>query len=217
MSLEDESKSVERSEKGSKSGVVFLSRIPPTMSPHELRGYLVPFGKVNRIYLAPDEKTVKTGKLASKNPRDHRKARFTEGWVEFYRRKDAKKTALALNGALIGGKKSSRFHDEMWNIKYLKGFQWSNLTEEAAYNRAVRQQKLRTEVSQARRLNQHYVRQAEQAVEMEKIATTRATRKATAEGREVVSRDPNQIAAEQMQLLGDRFRQRKPVLKDSDS
>lgn len=217
MSLKDESKSVEKSEKGSKSGVVFLSRIPPTMTPHELRGYLAPFGKVNRIYLAPDEKTIKTGKLASTNPRDRRKARFTEGWVEFYRRKDAKRAALALNSALIGGKKSNRLHDEIWNIKYLKGFQWSNLTEEAAYTRAVRQQKLRTEVSQARRVNQHYVRQAEKAVEMEKIATTRATRKAKAEGLEVVARDPNQIAAEQMQLLGDRFRQRKPILKGSDS
>lgn len=194
----------------SKAGVVFLSRIPPTMTPHELRAYLEPFGRLGRVYLAPDEKTVKSGRLTSKDPRDHRKARFTEGWVEFLRRRDAKTAALALNGSLIGGKKSNRFHDDIWNIKYLRGFQWSNLTEETTYRRAVRQQKLRAEISQARRANQQYVRQAERAVAMEK----KAARKAQAEGVAPVSNDKNQVAAEQMQILHERFRQRKPVLKE---
>lgn len=44
---------------------------------------------------------------------------FTEGWIEFLDKKIAKRVATNLNNTLIGGKKRSRWHDEIWNIKYL--------------------------------------------------------------------------------------------------
>jgi ESF2/ABP1 family protein len=44
---------------------------------------------------------------------------------------------------LIGGKKRSFYHDDMWNLKYLKGFKWDHLTEKFAYERRVREAKLR--------------------------------------------------------------------------
>lgn len=199
--------------KTKKPGVVYLSRIPPTMTPHEVRQYLEPFGRLGRVYLAPDEKTVKSGKLASKNPRDRRKARFVEGWVEFLKKKDAKTAALALNGLQLGGKKSNRFYDDIWNIKYLEGFEWSNLNEQAHYERAVRQERLRTHLSQTRRMNQSYIRQAERAMEMEKIAETRAKRQARAMGTEYKARPRDEIVEEQAELLRKRFRQRKPIIK----
>jgi len=166
--------------KADKSGVIYLSRIPPTMTPHELRRYLEPLGKMGRMYLSPDERTAKEKRLASRDPRDRRKARFAEGWVEFMRKKDAKTAALALNGTIVGGKKSDRFHDDIWNIKYLKGFKWSNLHEQEIYERAVRQQKLRTEIAQARKANAHYVKQAEKAHEMQKIEEKRASKRGEA-------------------------------------
>lgn len=30
---------------------------------------------------------------------------------------------------IAGGKKRNFYHDDMWNIKYLKGFKWRHLTE----------------------------------------------------------------------------------------
>lgn len=39
--------------------------------------------------------------------------------MEFLQKKIAKQVAASLNNTLIGGKKSSRWHDEIWNIKYL--------------------------------------------------------------------------------------------------
>lgn len=193
------------------SGIVYLSRIPPSMTPHELRGYLEPFGKLGRVYMTPDDKTLKTNKHASKDPRDRKKARFIDGWVEFERRKDAKTAALALNGTLIGGKKSNRFHDDIWNIKYLKGFQWSNLSEQAIYERAVRQQKLKAEISQARKAASQYTRQAEKAYEHEKIEETKTFRRAAAEGIPTVKKSKEESLLEQMKLLKSKFKQRKPI------
>lgn len=195
-------------------GVVYLSRIPPSMTPHELRGYLEPFGKLGKIFLTPDDRTMKTGKHASKDHRERRKARFTEGWVEFLKKKNAKTAALALNGSIMGGKKSNRFHDDMWNIKYLKGFQWSNLNEQVTYEKAIRQQKLRTEISQARKVNNQFIKQTERAKEMEKIEETKAIRKARVEGTEVVLKSKETRTAEQMDLLRKNFRQRKPISHD---
>ena len=68
---------------------------------------------------------------------------FISGWVEFAEKKIAKnvrswrffrgnnnhfisfQVALALNNTLIGGKKRSFYHDDIWNIKYLKGFKYA--------------------------------------------------------------------------------------------
>ena len=65
---------------------------------------------------------------------------FVEGWIEFADKKVAKnvssiaarrpdltlpldmQVARALNNTLIGGKKRNFYHDDMWNLKYLKGF-----------------------------------------------------------------------------------------------
>ncbi len=52
-----------------------------------------------------------------------------EGWVEFADKRDAKMVAERVNGTLVGGKKRSFYHDDMWTIKYLKGFKWRHLTE----------------------------------------------------------------------------------------
>jgi ESF2/ABP1 family protein len=188
------------------TGVIYLSRIPPTMTPHEIRSYLAPFGKIGRIYLAPDEKTSREKKHVAHDPRDRRKARFTEGWVEFVRKKDAKTAALALNGSPIGGsRKSNRFHDDLWSMKYLKGFKWKNLHEEEQYERAVRQQKLRTEIAQGRKLVAHYTKQVERAHEQRKIEEKRALKA----GRAI---NVEKHEADQLAALKSRFRQRKPIV-----
>ena len=44
---------------------------------------------------------------------------FTEGWIEFLSKRAAKEVASNLNNTLVGGKKRSKAHDVLWNIKYL--------------------------------------------------------------------------------------------------
>lgn len=107
-----------------KTGVVYLSRIPPFMKPMKVKDLLSKFGEVGRLFLAPEDpkahaKRVKYGGNKKKN--------FVEGWVEFKNKKDAKLCAETLNAQIVGGKKGNFYHDDVWNIKYLPKFKWHHL------------------------------------------------------------------------------------------
>ena len=41
--------------------------------------------------------------------------------------------------------------DDLWSVKYLRGFKWEMLTEKVAYERRVREQRLRVEMVNAKR------------------------------------------------------------------
>lgn len=55
------------------------------------------------------------GKKKKRKPSKH----FTEGWIEFKKKRIAKQVAALLNNKQIGGRKRSKFYDFIWNIKYL--------------------------------------------------------------------------------------------------
>ena len=94
--------------------------------------------EVERIFLEKENEAITRSRQKAKGGRKH--TLFTEGWVEFTKKKDAKMAALALNGQLMGGKKQKNpFHDDMWNIVYLPGFKWQNLTEKLVYDQKMRQ------------------------------------------------------------------------------
>ena len=58
--------------------------------------------------------------LKEKQKRKDKIARqFTEGWIEFQSKRAAKEVAANLNNTQVGGKKRSKAHDVLWNIKYL--------------------------------------------------------------------------------------------------
>lgn len=59
-----------------------------------------------------------------------KKPHFTEGWVEFKDKKVARSVAEMLNAQPIGGKKGSRWRDDVWTMKYLPRFKWNMLTEQ---------------------------------------------------------------------------------------
>lgn len=131
-----------------------------------------------------------------------------DGWVEFRRKKSAKDAALALNGSTVAGKRTSHFYGELWSIKYLKDFKWSNLTEQIAYEKAVRDQKLRTEIDQAKREASFYLKQVEKAETMSKIEAKKASkRKEGVEGDKEAVVDQDEI----LESVRKRFRQRKPI------
>ena len=184
-----------------RTGVVYISRIPPSMTPSNLRQHLSPFGNIGRVYLAPDDRKVaKISKKAKKATRP--KSSFTEGWVEFLNKKDAKTAGEALNGRPYGGKRGSRFREDLWCIRYLgSDFKWSTLTERISYENAVREQKMREEISHARRENKAFLNQVEKSRVIKKIEEKRQNR-----GKGVA------VASEMsLEEVKKRFRQRKPI------
>jgi ESF2/ABP1 family protein len=139
-------------------GIVYLSRVPPRMGPAKVKTLLSDFGDVTRVYLVEEDKSSrkrrrKAGGSGSK--------RYIEGWIEFESKKVAKRVGETLNMSRITNHKGSVHYDDVWNIKYLRGFKWSHLTEKVAYERRVREQKLRVEMMEARRENANYVAQVE--------------------------------------------------------
>ncbi|EGR51926.1 uncharacterized protein TRIREDRAFT_103599 [Trichoderma reesei QM6a] len=143
-----------------KSGVVYISRVPPFMKPNKLRSLLSPYGAINRIFLAPEDPIARARRVKGGG---NKKKTFTEGWVEFVKKKDAKAVCELLNARPIGGKKGSYYHDDIWNLLYLKGFKWHNLTEQIAAEDAERSSRMRAEISKTTRENKLFVRNVEKA------------------------------------------------------
>lgn len=76
---------------------------------------------------------------------------FTEGWVEFEKKKVAKWVAQHINATPISTKKGTKFCDMLWSLKFLPGFKWIHLSERLTYERAVQHQKLSIATSKARK------------------------------------------------------------------
>ncbi|KAJ8735265.1 hypothetical protein PYW07_006885 [Mythimna separata] len=131
-----------------KRGIVYLAVIPPFMNVAKIREIFSEYGEVGRIYLQP---SAKPGEKRKRIPNQ-----FTEGWVEFQKKKVAKMVATRLNNTKIGTRKKSRYYDMLWNVKYIPRFKWIHLSERLAYERAALKQRLRAEISQAKK-EAHYL------------------------------------------------------------
>ena len=74
----------------------------------------------------------------------------------------------------MGGKKRhNKFHDDRWNLRYLKGFKWANLTEKLVYDQKMREQRLKTDMSRANKELQYYQEKAEMAINLNKMEARR--------------------------------------------
>jgi ESF2/ABP1 family protein len=184
-----------------KTGVVYLSRIPPFMKHTKLRSLLTQYAEVGRIYLNPEDAKIAARRKKYKH---NKRVNYTEGWVEFVDKGMARKIAEKLNNQPIGGKKRSYYHDDIWNIKYLPKFKWNNLSEQLAYEIKVREQKLRTEMAQAKRENNMFVKHVQQA----KMISAMEEKKK--------KRGVEETEEAEDKKLKRRFKQRKPAL-DQDN
>ncbi|KAK4919035.1 RNA-binding ATPase activator esf2 [Elasticomyces elasticus] len=103
-------------------GVIYLSSLPPYLKPSALRNLLAQrgFEPITRLFLTPASKHKHSSKKSSQQL-------YSEGWIEFGSKKTAKACAEALNAQLIGGKKGGFYHDDLWNMKYLRGMAWEEL------------------------------------------------------------------------------------------
>ncbi|PMD19026.1 hypothetical protein NA56DRAFT_647479 [Hyaloscypha hepaticicola] len=164
-----------------RSGVVYLSRIPPFMKPTKLRSLLEPYGAINRIFLTPEDPASHTRRVRNGG---NKKRSFVDGWVEFVNKADAKQACELLNARTIGGKKGTYYHDDVWNLLYLKGFKWNNLTEQIAAENAERASRMRAEISKTTKENKEFVQNVERAKMLEGMEAKKAAkrRKETEEG-----------------------------------
>ena len=156
--------------KQAKRGVVYLGAIPPRMKPTKLRQLLAPFGALDRVYLTPEDpslriKRKKYGGNTGKN--------FTEGWVEFLDKKKARRCAEMLNGTQIGGRRRNAHYSDLWMLKYLPKFKWDNLLEEIEYQKAIREQKMQLELAAAKKERDFYLQKVEQSKQIEAMVRRR--------------------------------------------
>lgn len=169
------------------------------MRPQKVRHLLSEYGEVGRVYLAAEDAAVRRGKrqratdaaaagssssnIASsgKKPASRTPKRFTEGWVEFEDKADAKRVALALNGQPVGGRPRSSHRHDLWCLRYLSRFRWDDLTEEIAAQNAARESRLAAEAAAAARERDFYLSRVDEARGREAIAKRRQA-KAEKEG-----------------------------------
>ncbi|XP_028923029.1 activator of basal transcription 1 [Ornithorhynchus anatinus] len=140
-------------------GIVYLGHIPPRFRPPHVRNLLSVHGEVGRVFFQPEERFIRRKK---KKAGSHSKD-YSEGWVEFRDKRVAKLVAASLHNTPIGTKRKSRFRYDLWNMKYLHRFKWIHLSERLAYERQVRQQRMRAEISQAKRETNFYLQSVEKS------------------------------------------------------
>ncbi|KAL4067222.1 hypothetical protein V8B97DRAFT_2025078 [Scleroderma yunnanense] len=143
-----------------RTGVIYISRIPPGMRPEKVRHLMSQHGEIGRVYLQKEDP--KSTYLRRKYTTD-KKPHFVEGWVEFKDKKVARTVATMLNAQPIGGKKGTRWRDDVWTMTYLPKFKWNMLTEQIAHEAAARAAKLRVEITQSRSEQNEYLRNVELA------------------------------------------------------
>ncbi|KAH9938510.1 uncharacterized protein B0H18DRAFT_866552 [Fomitopsis serialis] len=161
-----------------RAGVVYISRIPPGMRPTKVRHIMTAYGEVGRVYLQQEVLCTdpKRAYLRRKYT-STKKAHFTEGWVEFKDKRVARSVAEMLNAQPIGGKKGTRWRDDVWTMKYLPKFKWNMLTEQIAHEAAIHVAQLRVELSQSQREQREYLKN----VELARVLGKRAERKRKAD------------------------------------
>lgn len=150
-----------------KRGVIYIARVPPRMTPTKIKSLLSDFAEVTRVYLVEEDASVR--KRRKKEYGGSGGKRYIEGWIEFASKRKAKHIAASLNLTPISNQKRNPHYGTLWNLKYLHKFKWSHLTEKVAYERRVREQKLRVEMMQARRENAAYIEMVETGKKLDRI------------------------------------------------
>lgn len=90
--------------------------------------------------------------------------------------------------------------------KYLRGFKWSHLTEKVAYERRIREQKLRIEMMEVRRENAAFVAEMEAGKRMDYIEERRKRKGKTDSNDDAQDRKKKRI-----------MKQKKPLEKSGNA
>jgi ESF2/ABP1 family protein len=189
----------------SRSGVVYISRVPPFMKPQTVKHLLLPYAPsgLGRIFLTPEAHDTRQLRIRGGG---NKKPNFTDGWIEFVSKKEAKIVVATLNTRTIGGKKTGYYVDDVWNLKYLHGFKWRHLTEQIANENAERASRVRAEDERERR----EVREFLQNVERSKVEETRENKRKARQNKLGIEKTDNDAAVlSRSTKMG--LKQHKPV------
>ncbi|KAL2864477.1 RNA-binding ATPase activator ESF2 [Aspergillus lucknowensis] len=134
--------------KKNKTGVIYFSSLPPYLKPFALKSLLETrgFGPITKVFLTPSVRPP-----SAPRRRSNKRKTYSDGWVEFESKKTAKICAETLNASIVGGRKGGWYHDDVWNMRYLKGFRWGDLMETIQRERSEREAKRRIEDTRARK------------------------------------------------------------------
>ncbi|WVF72366.1 hypothetical protein IAT40_007181 [Kwoniella sp. CBS 6097] len=180
---EDEERAEKRSMKRKKTksnkvtpGIVYISRLPPGMTPQKVRHLMGRWGEIGKVYAQRrDAPSGYNPNASTQKKQKHASANFSEAWVEFMDKSVAKTVASMLNAQVIGGKKGDRWRDDIWTMKYLSGFRWEMLGEQVAYERQAHQARLRNEIARSKTEQGEYLKNVELARVLKKREAKRAT------------------------------------------
>ncbi|CDZ98156.1 pre-rrna-processing protein esf2 [Phaffia rhodozyma] len=147
--------------KGPSPGIVYISRLPPGMTPQKVKHLMGRWGQVGKVFAQKDDKS-KEAKGKSHN------VNYSEAWIEFLNKSIAKSAAEMLNAQPIGGNKGEKWRDDIWTMKYLPGFKWEMLGEQIAYERNSHTARLRQELSRSKAEQNEYLRNVDLAKSLQK-------------------------------------------------
>lgn len=143
-------------------GVIYLGNLPPGLSPGACKHLLsLQSPLLTRTFLQEESSSFRKKRLSFKG--NSKTIRYTEGWAEFSTKPEAKRVAALMNGSRLTCKKTSRFYDDLWRIKYLKGFSWDMLAEKQAIERRERESRLRLELQAQRKVDLEFVKSVDES------------------------------------------------------
>jgi ESF2/ABP1 family protein len=158
-----------KKKKKDKTGVIYFSSLPPYLKPFSLKTLLLQrgFGPINRVFLTPA--VASTSGAGSR--RSNKRKMYSDGWVEFESKKVAKVCAETLNATTVGGR--SWYRDDVWNMKYLRGFRWADLMEQVQIERSQREAQRRIEDTRSRKEDKVFLSGVEKGKVIEGIRKKR--------------------------------------------
>ena len=167
--------------KKKKPGVIYLSRLPPYLKPQTLRHLFAIHGPITNLFLTPEPPATYHNRVHIHH--GNKKRQYTDGWIEFAHKRHAKACVDALNGRTtaeglgaggMGARKKGRWYrDDVWSLKYLKGFTWSDLMQSARGEEREREEKVRVGVQREKRERQAFLT----GVQSTKVEETRRRKK----------------------------------------
>jgi ESF2/ABP1 family protein len=186
-----------------KTGVVYLSRVPPGLDVGIVRSVLGRCGTLGRVWLRAEAREhVDSRRILG----GRRNAGFSDGWVEFSRASDAETAVVLLHGQpMTGATRKGKFQNDLWCLKFLPGFVWDDLVEEVCGTRRERLLRVKSEVAAARRERAFVEEKAELARVMKRDDQARAGADAEMAGD---SGDKPEVVK---RPIVRRFRQKRPL------
>ena len=147
-------------------GVVYIGSLAPGLKPGIVKSLLAEKGKLLRTYLEPEDEAKRRRRVELGGSSG---LRYIEGWAEFETVKEAKSVVEIYNGTRIGPRKTSRFYDDFWHLRYLPGFTWDMLMEKTRIEKRERIMRLRLELAKAKKEDELFLESVAKSARLKKF------------------------------------------------